>query len=432
MKPMRPLLATLLALASFGAQAAGMATHAAMADFGRDALDDGPLKSILTAHRPALLAGAIHPDGGYGSGAAFPEDREMAERAHWGDFSIQFMAYLRESGCSGEVKAALVKRPAIGLIDLAALSDRCGQLIAYAFGNAAHGLTDETWDAQFEPEVRRRGEDPNPAVFLSQLPLSLPGPLKDALTQLFGATPMNAIEYAMDMVNIAERKLVLDAPTLVFPPSSDLVEVFARNRPEQGVTVAMVERAQVVSRAAVQAESLAALVEQVRVRRQMPWAAANYYTAPGGVVQSGYAVAGMYRQLWDLLTGDPAQPLAPTVVGSYPGHGALDVQLDPAHDGWTQHRWLHVFFSTSMDAASLEQPGAICLFDPDGRRVGGVVEPGSWSRDYAHAVKFRLAEALKPNARYTAVVTPKVKDYRGLALERPYSFSFTTARSGAQ
>ena len=177
---------------------------------------------------------------------------------------------------------------------------------------------------------------------------------------------------------------------------------------------------------------LAALVEQVRVRRQMPWAAANYYTAPGGVVQSGYAVAGMYRQLWDLLTGDPAQPLAPTVVGSYPGHGALDVQLDPAHDGWTQHRWLHVFFSTSMDAASLEQPGAICLFDPDGRRVGGVVEPGSWSRDYAHAVKFRLAEALKPNARYTAVVTPKVKDYRGLALERPYSFSFTTARSGAQ
>lgn len=426
MNPMR-LLASLLLLLSLGsAQAAGMATHASMADFGRDALEDGPLKTILTAHRPALIAGAIYPDGGYGSGALAAADRDMAERAHWGDFVIQFIQYLRETGCTGEVRAAILRRPPLGTIDLNLLTDRCGHLIAFAFGDAAHGLTDQTWDAQFEPEVRRRGETPNTPEWIGQQVPQLPAAILDPLKQLYGATPLNAIEYAMDMVNIAERRLVLNAPTLVFPPTADLVEVYRRNRPEQGVTPVMIERGNAFARVAVQAESLAAPLEVTRMRAQLPWAAANYYTAPGGVVQSGYAVAGMYRQLWDLLTGDPAKPLPPAVIGSYPGHGALNVVMEPARESWTENRWLHAFFSTSMDPASLELPGTFCLFDEKGRRVKGVVEAGSWQREYANAVKLRLQEPLRPNERYTAVVTTKAKDYRGVALERPYSFSFVT------
>lgn len=414
------------ALLAGPAGAAGMITHASMADFGRDALDDGPLKTILTAHRPSLLAGAIHPDGGYGSGAGFPEDRDMAERAHWGDFSIRFVEYLRETGCGREARAALLGR-APGLADLAAPTNRCGQLIAFAFGNAAHGLTDQTWDAMFEPEVRTRGEDPNPARFLDQLPAALPAPFRDGLISLFGATPLNAIEYAMDVVNVSERRLHLDAPTLVFPPTADLVEVYRRNRPEQGVTAQGVERGNLVARGAVQAETAGASLDLVRVRRQMPWASANYYTAPGGVVQSGYAVAGMYRQLWDLLAGDAAKPLPPAVIASYPGHGAPAAVLEPVRGGWSQHRWLHVFFSSNMDPDSLELPGAICLFDPEGRRVSGRVEAGSYQREFANAVKFRLEQPLRPGARYTAVVTPKVRDWRGTPLVQAYSFSFNAA-----
>ena len=410
------------------AQAAGMATHASMADFGRDALEDGPLKTILTAHRPALLAGAIYPDGGYGSGAAFPEDRDMAERAHWGDFVINFVQYLRETGCSGEVRAALIKRPPAGTLDLNLISDRCGHLIAFAFGDAAHGLTDQTWDAQFEPEVRRRGEDPVIGNFFEVLGVPLPEPMASALNSLYRATPLNGIEYAMDMVNISERRLHLNAPTLVFPPTTDLVEVYRRNRPTQGVTAAMIERGNLVARGAVLAETAGATIDVTRIRIQMPWASANYYTAPGGVVQSGYAVAGMYRQLWDLLTGDPVRPLPPTVIATYPGHGALDVRLEPAAGrSWSQHRWLHVFFSTSVDPVSLELPAAICLFDENGARVAGVVEPGIYQREFTNTAKFRLEQALLPGKRYTAVVTPKVKDYRGIPLERAYSFSFVTA-----
>ena len=423
---LRSLIASACLLAG-SAHAAGMITHASMADFGRSALEDGALKTILTAHRPALLAGAIHPDGGYGSGAAFPEDRDMAERAHWGDFTIAFIGYLRETGCAGEARDLLIRRPGTGLVDLNRLSDRCGSLIAFAFGNAAHGLTDETWDAQFEPEVRHRGEDPNPAQFLSALPLSLPATLRAQLQTLFAATPLNAIEYAMDVVNISERRLQLDGPALVLPPVNDLVEVYRRNRPGQNVSVAMIERAQAVSRSAVEAEILGSSIDIVRVRRQMPWASANYFTAPGGVVQSGYSVAGMYRQLWDLLTGDPSKPLAPNVIGSYPGPGAVDVQLEPARGSWTQQRWLHMFFSTSVDAASLELPDAIRVVAEDGQVVRGTVEAGIYQRDFTHTAKFRLEQALRPATRYTVYVSSKVRDYRGVKMQRPYRFSFDTA-----
>lgn len=410
------------------AQAAGMVTHAAMAEYGRDAIEEGPIKAILGAHRAALVAGAIHPDGGYGSGAVFPSDRDVAERAHWGDFTINFIQYLRDIGCSGEVRAALLARPPTAAIDLAQISDRCGHLIAFAFGNAAHGLTDETWDAQFEPAVRAHGEDPNVAALLQRLAPQLPQALYDVIAQLYGATPLNGIEYAMDMIHISEKRLQLNAPTLVLPPAEDLVEVYRRNRPDQGVTAAMIERAQAFGRSAVQAETLAAPLDVARIRLQMPWASSNYYTAPGGVAQSGYAVAGMYRQLWDLLTGDPAKPLPPTVIATYPGHGAVDVRLEPAGDrSWTQHRWLHVFFSTSVDPASLERPGALCLFDEQGARVAGVVEPGIYQREFTHTAKLRLTQALRPGTRYTGVVTTQVRDYRGVALARPYSFSFVTA-----
>ena len=124
------------------------------------------------------FGGSGYSGGGYGSGAAFPEDRNMAEHAHWGQMHVAFMQYLREQGCGAQA-ANLINLPAdvpldlpgdtitnpLGAADLAGLTDRCGMLIAFAFGIAAHGITDETWDAQFEPEVRHQGEDPNIATF---------------------------------------------------------------------------------------------------------------------------------------------------------------------------------------------------------------------------------------------------------------------------
>ncbi len=446
-----PVAFALVATLPLPASSAGMTTHAAMADHGRLALPDGVLKQILTAHRPALLAGAIYPDGGYGSGAMFPEDRDMAERAHWGEFHIAFMAHLRERGCGGQASSLLnlpaplpggsVNNP-IGTIDLAGLTETCGQLIAFAFGVAAHGITDETWDAQFEPEVRRRGEDPNLREFLdaegfwgpftpgSTLRAALGDAGYQAIRDLYAATPLNAIEYAMDVINIVEHKLMLDAPTLVFPPAADLMAVYARSG--EPVAREQVERGNLFSRAAVQAQAQTAPLDYERVRAHMPWSSNNYYLSEGGVVSSGQVVAAMYRQMWDQLTGDAAAPRAPEVAGHYPRHGVVEVQLEPAAGrGWTEHRWLHVFFAGELDPDSIEQPGAFCLFDEQGRLVATTVQGGhGWSRHWSHSTRVRLDEPLLPNHRYTAVLTTKVRDYRGLALPRPYSWQFVTASAG--
>lgn len=445
-------LSLVLALVLPGvAWAAGMTTHATMADHGRQALPDGVLKRILTAHRPALLAGAIYPDGGYGSGSAFGEDRDMAEHAHWGEFHIAFMQYLRERGC-GTQASGLVNPPAgvplavpggtidnpLGTIDLAGLSAECGHLIAFAFGVAAHGITDETWDAQFEPEVRRRGEDPNIAGFFDTEGFWGPFTPGSALRQIVGAdnyrylydlyayTPMNAIEYAMDVVNIVDHKLELDAPTLVFPPADHLIEVYRRS----GMSVGreQIERGNAFSRAAVQAQALTAPADYQRVRAHMPWSSANYYLSAGGVVSSGEVVAGMYLNMWDQLTGAAERPRAPQVVGHYPRHGVVDVRLEPA-DGrsWTAHRWLHLFLDGELDPDSIEQPGAFCLFDEDGNQVVVTVQGGhGWSRHWSHSTRVRLDAPLKPDHRYTAVLTTKVKDAHGRPLQRPYSWSFST------
>lgn len=426
------------------ASGAGMTTHAAMADHGRQALEDSALKSILTAHRPALLAGAIYPDGGYGSGAAFPEDRDMAEHAHWGEFHIAFMQALRERDCgtqAAQIEVLLrdIVSVQIGAADLAGLSDECGQLIAFALGVSAHGITDETWDAQFEPEVRRRGEDPNPAGFFdadkfwgpftpgSVLRAAIGDDNYHYLFDLFAATPLNAIEYAMDVVNIVDNKLLLDAPTLVFPPTDTLIDVYRRSG--RTVTREQIERGNLVSRGVVQAQALSAPLDYARVRAQMPWASNNYYLTDGGVVSSGVVVAGMYRQMWDQLIGDPERPRASEVVGHFPRHGVVEVRLEPAGErSWTEHRWLHVFFGGEVDPDSIEQPGAFCLFDEDGAPVEATVIGGhGWSRNWSHSTRVRLDAPLMPGRRYTAVLTSKVRDYKGQPLPRPYSWQFVTA-----
>lgn len=438
-------LAALAALAfSTAASAAGMTTHALMADYGRQALPEGALKQILSAHRPALVAGAIYPDGGYGSGNAFPEDRDMAERAHWGEFHIAFMNYLRELGCGTQAShlvnlplpvappGSSIDNPA-GAIDLAGLSDECGQLIAFAFGTAAHGITDETWDAQFEPEVRDRHEDPNLTQVFDSNGLwgpFTPGPVLRALlgdnyhylADLWGATPMNAIEYAGDVIGIMEQRLFDRAPTLVFPPTSRLMEVYKRS----GAPIAaeQIERGNAFSRAVVQVQALAAPIDYERVRAHMPWLANNYMLGAGGVISSGQNVASMYQNMWKLLT-DPAHMPAPRVAGHYPAHGQNDVLLRPGTGSWTEHRWMHVFFDAEVDPVSIEQPGAFALYDQNGERVDVTVQGGhGWSRFWSHSTRLRLNQNLTPGHRYTAVLTTKVKDWAGRPLARPYVWEF--------
>ncbi|MBY8967036.1 Ig-like domain-containing protein [Algiphilus sp. NNCM1] len=441
----RPLLwmaALLLCLVwAPGTQAAGMSTHALMADLGREGLEDGVLKSVLSRHRRALLAGAIHPDGGYGSQLVFPEDGEMAERAHWEDFNNAFMVHLRAIGCAQEIATALADSRMGAETRIDAIGFRCGRLVAFAFGNAAHGITDETWDSLFEPVVRQRDFGEQKALVLRKAahrhgpscrhlfqPPADPEALRRAMStqdgralqDLLAFGPVPGIEYAMDMVAIVDHGLWRNLPLLQFPPAEDIAAVHAINRPELGVTRAQVQRAFLVSKAAVTAEAVGAPVESLRMRSLLPWAAANYYMGSGGVIDSARAVTGLYGQLWAKLLDAPESP---RIVAVHPEPEEIDVPF--AHDDARAR--IRAFTGQSAAAAEIEQPGVICLFDESGARVEGSIRSGIYDPDWGHVIAFRPAADLKPDHRYTVVITDRWVDQLGQAPRDAKSWRFRTA-----
>lgn len=443
--------ATLLAAALFAppSQAAGMSVHALMADYGRQHLPtEHPLKSILGRHRPALLAGAIYPDGGYATGFAFPSDRDVAENAHWEYFVNPLIQLLHERGCADSLGGAFPV-PGIGgtldfLVDLQQaevpiadirFSDGCGDLIAFAMGVAAHGLGDEVWDALFEPVVRERGEhvDNSPANTLDTFPPGadtsagqiLRGVIGDAafdtLQQAFEPASLNSIEYAMDVMAIFERDLWAEVPYLVFPPAELLIETYARlGRNDPPVDRFAVERAALATRTLVLAERLGAAVETPRVRQQMPWASDNYFTGQGGVLHVGEMVTGYYLHLWDKLQRGLAAARGPLVSGVQPRDGR-EVPFRV-----TAENRVYAVFSGSVDRASTQVPGAIAVFDEFGALVPAPVNTFGYRGEGTHGLSLEFTEPLKPDHEYTVVVTTKVRDELGKRLERPRIWSFRT------
>lgn len=424
------------------AHGAGMSTHAFMADFGRKALPEGPLKALLTAHKASLVSGAIHPDGGYGSGAAFPADRNMAEAAHWGDFTEAFMNYLRKDKdggrCAREAREYQSNFPfdnPTALVNPLGLSQDCGRLIAFMFGNAAHGLTDESWDSLFEPQVRARGEDPNPVSLLGSKSIFKPFTPKETLvpligesgfkqlSDLFGMTPLNAIEYAGDIVGIAEHNLWAEIPALELPPSADLVKVYRGNRfVGNSVGEAAIQRAHLVARSAVAAERTGAAAEIVRIRNTMPWLYGNYFAGSGGVVDSGYMVAGMYEQWWQMLvTQNDSDIFSPQVAGVYPKNGARNLPVQIKQDNFR----IYAVMGRNVQPASVNAQ-TVKMFDEKGRPVTGKPSVGIYDKEHTHLIRFEPDADLLPNHTYTMILTTGVKDKQGRALKKSYIWRFET------
>lgn len=422
--------------------AAGMSTHAFMADFGRKALPEGPLKALLSAHRASLISGALHPDGGYGSGSAFPNDRNMAEAAHWGDFTEAFINYLRKDKdggrCAKEAREYQSNFPIdnpTAVINPLGLSQDCGRLIAFMFGNAAHGLTDESWDSLFEPQVRARGEDPNPAKVLGSKQIFKPFTPQDALipvigeagfkqlSDLFGMTPLNAIEYAGDIVGIAEHNLWAEIPALELPPSADLVKVYKGNRfVGNSVDETAIQRAHAVARSAVTAERTGAAAEVVRIRNTMPWLYGNYFAGPGGVVDSGYMVTGMYEQWWQMLTSQSEMDIsAPQVAGVYPKNGARNLPTNIKQDNFR----IYAIMGRDVRPSSVNIQ-TVKMYDEQGKQVPGKPSVGIYDKEHTHLIRFQPDSDLNKGHTYTMVIGTGVQDNQGRALKKAYVWRFET------
>lgn len=114
MMPLLPLLALSPALAN------GLTSHQWITLQAVERLPVGELRDLLESEdgRPALLNGALFPDGGYAVGDGY------GEMAHWEPFQMAYLEWIRENDAADAYKAFL-------------------------FGLTSHGMADQTFDAMF-------------------------------------------------------------------------------------------------------------------------------------------------------------------------------------------------------------------------------------------------------------------------------------------
>ncbi len=472
----RLFTAACLFLLAMPAYSAGMTSHAMMGDMARFHLPPGhPLIGLLEAHRPALIAGAMYPDGGYFTGSGFEGDRDLAETAHWDGFVNELTGVAHEAGCGELTPDAWDALPILGgTVDWLAdeigressvipvrIGESCGYLVAFLMGIAAHGMGDEVWDALFEPSVYQRNEmqgddatqTTSPGYTLDSVPPGADPSVGKAIREALGDDAFNAlsegfkvingVEYAMDVIAIRDQFAWDEIPALVFPPADFLVEAYTRQG--KAFDAAAVQRAAAGTRLIVAAERIGSALDYVRVREQMPYSVQNYLTGSGGIQDSARYIAGYYEHLWDRVVNGPDQARQPAVVGVHPRPGESGLPATAcANDGPFSNcqddkrpiadRYIYVSLSGSMGSDYSELKDAFAVYDELGNKLAvRLTQLPPWATPMdAHGFRIELLDKkLKPNHRYTVVVTTQLYDRRGPAhpkakLAEPMVWHFST------
>ncbi len=468
----RACLALLLASAATLSHGAGMTTHAMMADVARHKLPpEHPLISVLEQHRAALIAGAMFPDGGYFTGAAFSADRDLAETSHWDGFTDALAGIAHQAGC-GEIELAADPWDSLPIVagsvdwladelarELPVISlrsgDDCGTLVAFLMGIAAHGMGDEVWDALFEPSVYQRGEmhHSSPGYLLDSMPPGAEPSVGALLREVLGdeafdalATGfefINGVEYAMDVIAIRDQFAWDEIPALVFPPSEPLSAAFAQLGHDFDALA--IQRAALGTRLLVSAERVASAADYVRVRDVMPYAVSQYVAGSGGIHDVSQYVAGYYEHLWDRVVNGPANAAPPFVVGVHPRPGERGLPSAPCVaepfavcEDRTRRpiadRYIYFALSASPGSDFSDLTDAVAVFDEQGNKLAiKLAQLPPWASPLsAHGVRIELVDkVLKPHHRYTVTVTTQLYDRRGADkpgafLEQPMVWHFQT------
>ena len=402
-------LAAVLVVAA-PAHGAGMTTHAYMAEAAAGYVQTPALSELLRAQADAVLAGAAYPDGGYAA-SSFPGG-DYGEESHWQRFVDAYLNRLRSrTDCA----------------PLTAPDGPCAQQVAHMLGVAAHGMGDELWDWLFEPAMADHGESPTHPVFASGLP---------GFAEIGNVTPFNLIntsEYVMDVIALVDGGRLAKLGTTP-PPFDDLLAAYA-SVGRGDITREGIVAGHGLATAAQTGERVGLPEEYPRVKTTMPWSSANMFAAPGGVFFNGRAIAAYYESLWHrLATGTPA-PLR--VAATNPVHGTTGVTTDfqPAQtapgprDGGSTKRILAAF--SSAIRPETVTPETFRLYDEAGEPVvpaPGFPRMGPYGPDAGeHTMLFYPAEDLQPCTRYTAELTPGIRDWTGQKLDRPARWSFETA-----
>lgn len=401
------------------ADAAGVTTHAWMAQRAIPLVSDPALRALLLAHRSQVLGGAHFPDSGFNFG--------YGEEAHWSRFSYAYADQIRADARCG---------------DLTDPGGRCADRIAHLFGAVAHGLGDEVWDWLFEPNAPDHGE-------AGYVP-----PAMDTVLQTLGLHFSNGgHEFQMDMIAIGDYGRPLRPALPAWPDRGRLANVFdaIRLRPEvRRGDLDAGQRLIDVGRSAL--DSPFARGFHPDFVRNLPWTSAHIVSAPGGVDFASRAIAAVWDNLWARLLG--SRP--PTTVAiTYPAPGATDVPFrgwdrsefnpgsNPDGGGGARTRITAVLdaslpylrFSDDPGSLPAELPaGAMTLTevatgDPVPLRAGYPrivpydVRPGE------HTIDLQPDGDLAPCTEYRVDVTEALLDGDGAPVV-PYSWTFRTKCPG--
>jgi hypothetical protein len=360
------LLALLLLPAT--AWANGQTTHVWITEQALAAMPSGELGDLLRRPEvlPALLSGAMFPDGGYAVSDGY------GEAAHWEPFQQAYLAWIRDE--YGPDYAA----------------EEAAMHVAFLMGLVSHGIADEIFDSRFM-ELSRIHD---------------PGWQDD-----------NAgLDTASDVL-LAAAVGGVDAPE-EWVPYEVLVGVFADDLGYE-VSVDTLEQGQsLLFTALAYVEWARSTDERIEYFGGLyPWSQEHLLdeTIPGSPPLEALGVAASWQATWERLHG---QPFDAPVLEFLPGAGSFGHPLDSSR----VDARLFATFGRGIDTASLA--GSVRVVDADGAPVG--VDVGLHYGNHSHALVVRPQQDWVADTDYVLEVGPGLVTYDGDEFEGQWSAAFST------
>jgi len=139
-------------------------------------------------------------------------------------------------------------------------------------------------------------------------------------------------------------------------------------------------------------------------RKIVAWLHGNYFAGPGGVVDSGYMVAGMYEQWWQMLTTKADNDIfSAQIAGVYPKNGARNLSANIQQDDFR----IYAVMGRTVQPSSVNTQ-TVKMFNEKG------------------IIRLEPETDLLPGHTYTTVISTGVKDKQGRAQKKAYIWRFET------
>lgn len=269
----------LLALIIPSAYAGGGITHMLVAKEAINYLPEANLRHILLNNMDAYLVGSNYPDTGFVQGTEYGED------SHWDPFIFTLTDYIKE-----KYQNPLIENP---------------KLVAFLFGCAAHSKSDIIMHWTFYPKSATEDFNGN-----------------------WDKAHYNG-DFPLDLVVNVEKNQWGSHPDNWWVPVQDLVKIYQRMGRSQYTAKQIILGNSVYYFAGIGERAIAGLAYPI-IKKQMPWTAKNYYTAPeGGLVMDEQEVAQYQMQVWYRLT-DNKLHATPNFIAHPEKHTGTDPAVEIA------------------------------------------------------------------------------------------------------